>query len=64
MSKNVRTSWSHPKDPMGNSIFYGCLRKTSYESERIAKKSGDSYGYAYRIYKCKECKKYHLTTKV
>lgn len=47
--------------------FRECSRKKKYESERIAQKDANSmieqFGGFLRVYKCKFCKKYHLTSK-
>lgn len=46
--------------------FNACARKRKYETERIAQKDANSmmneYGGFLRPYKCKFCKKYHLTS--
>ena len=48
--------------------FYGCIRKTSYRVERIAQQAADELmntGTAdkpLRVYKCPDCKNFHLTS--
>jgi hypothetical protein len=65
---NRRELYKNQTDFMSNE-FNGCLRKTTYFSERIAQREAEylmstvAQGKTLRSYKCDSCKNWHHTSK-
>lgn len=64
---NRRELFKHQTDFLTND-YKGCIRKTTYFSERIALREAEylmgcvAKGKSLRAYKCTSCKNWHLTS--